>query len=197
MKSTFLLHTCCAVCSGYVIQKLTQDFDVTAYFYNPNIHPEEEYLKRREVLQNYCKKNQIKFIEGEYNPDFWLEKIKTEWQAKGAELPRGSSAPWEDEPEGGERCKVCYKVRLAEAARKARELKCDYFGSTLTISPHKKADIINPIGQKLGEQFGVKFYERDWKKQDGFKKANEISRDEHFYRQSYCGCVYSIYLPSC
>ena len=175
MKPTFLLHTCCAICSGHVIQELSHDFDVVVYFYNPNIHPEEEYLKRKKTLEDYCSKNGVKFIEAEYDEQAWLEKVKG----------------LENEPEGGKRCKVCYQIRLEQAAKKAEELKCDYFGSTLTISPHKKADIINPIGTQIGDQLGVKFYEADWKKKDGFKKANEISRTEGFYRQNYCGCVFS------
>jgi len=176
MKPKFLLHTCCAVCSGHVIQQLKKEFDVMAYFYNPNIHPVTEYEKRKMTLEQYCHKYKIQFIKGEYSWEDWIESV------------RGSEA----EPEGGYRCNICYKIRLEEVARKAKELDCDYFGSTLTISPHKKADIINPIGKEVGEKFGIKFYEADWKKQDGFKKACEISREEDFYRQNYCGCVYSI-----
>jgi predicted adenine nucleotide alpha hydrolase (AANH) superfamily ATPase len=202
MKPKILLHTCCAVCSGYVIQKLSQEtplgppyqgenFEVVAYFYNPNIHPQEEYLKRKEALQNYCHKNKVKFIEGEYNSNVKTRESSAKRLPRGVEYWLKKVKGLKNEPEGGKRCKVCYKIRLEETARKAKELQCGYFGSTLTISPHKRADIINPIGLEAGERFGIKFYEADWKKQDGFKKACEISQEEGFYRQNYCGCIYS------
>lgn len=174
-KQKFLLHTCCAVCSGAVIQELLPNFEVVAYFFNPNIQPEEEYHKRKESIEKYCEKNSIQFINGQYLVDEWLEKVKA----------------LANEPEGGRRCLLCYEFRLSATAQKAKELNCHCFGSTLTISPHKKAEIINAIGKKIGFESNVLFYEADWKKQNGFQKALSISNQEGFYRQNYCGCLYS------
>ena len=180
MKQKFLLHTCCAVCSAHVINLLKKDYDLTVFYYNPNIQPKEEYEKRKEESRAYCEKNpstssgQVKFIEGDYDVDQWSQRVKG----------------CEQEPEGGERCKICYRMRLEKTAQYAKEHSYDYFGTTLTISPHKKAKVINEIGCSL-ESGNIKFYEADFKKHDGFKKTMEIAKDENFYRQNYCGCLFS------
>ncbi len=171
-----LLHTCCGPCAIYVAQKLKEDYDVTLFFYNPNIYPREEYEKRLNEIKRWSQKENIELIEGEFNQDDWFGKVKG----------------LEKEPEGGARCAVCYKLRLKKTAKYAERNSFDVFTTTLTISPHKKAEIINPIGLKLGKDYEFEFIEADWKKQEGFKIACELSHQEGFYRQTYCGCKYSI-----
>jgi len=175
MKPRFLLHICCAPCGGYVFKKLSDEFDTAAFFYNPNIQPEDEYQKRLVEIKKYCEKEKINLIMGDYEAREWFELVKG----------------LENEPEGGARCEVCYQMRLEKTAELARENGFEYFGTTLTISPHKKAEIVNQLGREVGAKFNIKFYEADWKKQDGFKKSCELARNEGFYRQNYCGCVYS------
>ncbi|MBU4332206.1 epoxyqueuosine reductase QueH [Patescibacteria group bacterium] len=190
-----LLHTCCATCLAGVIEQLKNTHEVACYFYNPNIHPMEEYKRRLADVKKYCKKLGIPMIEGEYDKERWF-KI-----TKGLET----------EPEGGQRCIKCYTMRLEETARFACEVRSrdlthpekgrqgpltlpsgyDIFGTTLTTSPHKKAEIINPIGVKLVKKYGIKFLEADFKKRDGFKCACETADRQGFYRQNYCGCIYS------
>lgn len=171
-KPKLLLHVCCAPCSTHVIETLKEDFDIVAYFYNPNIHPEEEYELRRENL----KKLDVNLIEGRYDTAAWFEATKD----------------YENELEGGARCELCYRLRMEEAARFAKENKFNYFATTLTISPHKSARVINSIGEELSKKYGVKFYSADFKKKNGFKKSVELSRKHGLYRQSYCGCVFSM-----
>ena len=155
---------------------LVDTFDVTLFYHNPNIHPQEEYLKRLEELRKYAEKYDLKLIETDYEPEVWHNYIKG----------------YEKEPEGGKRCFLCYKLRLETTAKYAAENGFDYFTSTLSISPHKNAAKINEIGKELAEKHKLNFIEADFKKQDGFKKACELSRKEGFYRQEYCGCAYSM-----
>jgi len=171
-----LLHSCCAPCSAHVIQELQKKYEVTLFYFNPNIFPEEEYQKRLREALNYLQKIKVDLIEGEYDHNLWLEKIKG----------------YENEPERGKRCQICYQYRLEKTAQKAQELGFDVFCSTLSISPHKDAQMINKIGLELSEQYNTHYLESDWKKQEGFKKACGISREEGFYRQEYCGCEFSI-----
>ena len=170
-----LLHTCCAPCSPHIFELLREKYDVAAFFYNPNIQPEEEYNLRREELKKFCGRIGISFIEGEYNIENWSEAV----------------CGLEHEPEGGRRCEVCFKMRLERTAQQARETGCAIFATTLTVSPHKNASLINQIGVEAGVKFGVMFLEADFKKKEGFKKSAELSRQFGFYRQNYCGCVYS------
>jgi len=170
-----LVHVCCAVCAGGVIDQIKDKYNITCYFYNPNIHPQEEYERRLLDVYKHCAKLDISLIHGEYDKNEWLGLVKG----------------LESEPEGGQRCLKCYTMRLEQTAKIAKDRGFDIFASTLTISPHKKAEIINPIGQKLSEKYGVKFLEADFKKHDGFKCACDIAKSENFYRQNYCGCVYS------
>ena len=174
-KPKFLLHSCCAGCTAYVIKLLSNDYTVTSYYFNPNIHPEEEYQKRRDELIKYCQKVNTPFIEANYEKDKWFE------------LTKG----FEFEPEKGKRCMICYAMRLEKSAEYAKEHGFDYFGTTLSVSPHKLADRINQFGNKVAEFYKVRFYQADFKKNDGFKKACTLSKQENFYRQDYCGCVYS------
>lgn len=170
-KPKLLLHVCCAPCATYAIETLKEVFELAAYFYNPNIHSEEEYRLRLENL----KKLGVTFVEGKYDIDVWFNATKG----------------YESEPEGGARCEICYRLRMEEAARFAKENNFAFFATTLTISPHKNARIINSIGGELSKKYGVKFYSADFKKKNGFKKSVELSRKHGLYRQRYCGCVFS------
>ncbi len=174
-KPTFLLHCCCASCSTYPLQILKKHFDVTVYFYNPNIHPQEEYALRKSEMERLSRKWILPYLAGPYDIDHWFSHV------------RG----FETEPERGRRCEICYRLRLEETARLAKERGIAFFGTTLSVSPHKMADTINKIGKKIEEKWGVHYYEADFKKKDGFKISCQISREEHLTRQNYCGCVYS------
>lgn len=174
-----LLHSCCAPCSSYVLEYLTEHFRILDFYYNPNITPEEEYRKRAEELQRLINAmpltNPVTFLEGTYEPERFRE------------IARGL----EDAPEGGERCTKCYELRLREAAEQARRYGCDYFTTTLSISPLKDAQRLNAIGEALAEEYGVKYLVSDFKKRDGYKRSIELSREYGLYRQDFCGCVYS------
>lgn len=173
-KQNLLLHICCAPCSTHVIRLLKEDFNVTAYFYNPNIHPKKEYLLRLEALKKFAERTGLKYIEGLYDTERWFKETKG----------------YEAEPEGGKRCEICYRLRVGETARFAKG-KFEWFATTLTVSPHKNAKVINSIGEELADRYGLKFYAADFKKKDGFKKSVQLSKEHNLYRQSYCGCVYS------
>lgn len=173
------LHACCAPCSSYCLEYLSDYFEITVFYYNPNIFPEEEYHKRVEEMQRLISemkfKNPVHFLEGEYKPqDFFA-------MAKGLEKVA----------EGGERCFKCYRQRMEETARLAEEGKYDYFTTTLSISPLKNAAKINEIGEELGEIYKVAHLPSDFKKKNGYKRSIELSAEHHLYRQNYCGCVYS------
>jgi len=175
MKPKLLLHSCCAPCSIYVLQRLAEKFEVTVYFYDPNIHPRQEYIKRRDEIQKYAKKVGFPFEEGEYNTYHWFKK----------------TTGLEKEKEKGKRCNVCFGIRLGSTAQKAKDEGYDAWASVLSISPHKDHKQISFIGGKLAAIHCINFIDRDWKKRDGFKIANEMSKKEKFYRQDYCGCIYS------
>jgi predicted adenine nucleotide alpha hydrolase (AANH) superfamily ATPase len=169
-----LLHICCGVCAGSVIERLlSESHGVTGYFFNPNIYPAPEYVARLEVARRVCDWLRAPLVAGEYRPDRWQKAV----------------SGLEKEPEGGRRCEVCYRVRLTEAHRFALANGFDVFTSTLTVSPHKPASVVNRVGQEVG---GAMFLARDFKKQDGFKRANQIARELDIYRQHYCGCIYSL-----
>lgn len=177
LRRRLLLHVCCGPCATEVIRRLGKKFKVTAYFYNPNIWPEKEYEKRQETFENFAKKINLDFIKPKgYDNEKWEKEIKGQ----------------EDEPEGGKRCAICYRMRLEEVAKMAKEKNFDIFAATLTISPHKKAEVINKIGAKLADKYGIKFLSEDFKKKDGFKHSVKLSKEFGMYRQSYCGCRYSI-----
>ncbi|MBQ9886634.1 MAG: epoxyqueuosine reductase QueH [Lachnospiraceae bacterium] len=177
MKPSLLLHACCAPCSSYVLEYLADYFDITLFYYNPNITYKDEYEKRVQELKNLVKlmKLDIRIIEGKYEPERFFQ------MAKGLEKLA----------EGGERCFKCYELRLNEAAILARQMDFDYFTTTLSISPMKNAEKLNEIGERLAVQYGVKYLFSDFKKKNGYKRSIELSREYNLYRQDYCGCVYS------
>ena len=170
-----LLHSCCGPCSTQVIEVLKNEYQLTIYYYNPNIDTDEEYQHRLNEQKRYCKEVGITVFEEEYKPNEFLERIKG----------------LENEREGGARCPVCFRLRLEKTARKAKEMDFDLFGTTLTVSPHKNAQTINSIGKTVEKEEGIDFLEGNYKKQDGYKKSIEISKKFNLYRQNYCGCVFS------
>lgn len=175
-RPRLLLHSCCGPCSSYVLEYLTRYFEVSLSYYNPNIQPREEYELRLE--------NQLKVLER--IPGVTLVPCGYEGGAYD-EAVRGL----ENEPEGGARCTECFALRLDFAARETKRLGCDYFATTLTVSPHKDAQRINAIGEALAGKYGVKWLPADFKKRDGYKRSIELSREFGLYRQNYCGCLYS------
>lgn len=178
-KPTLLLHSCCAPCSSYVLEYLSNYFKITIFYYNPNIYPDEEYSRRvieqQDLIRVMKTKNPIKFIEGDYDKESFYSI------AKGLE----------DEKEGGERCFKCYELRLREAVEVAKVRGYDYFTTTLSISPHKNANKLNEIGANLEDKYGVKYLYSDFKKKNGYKRSIELSNDYNLYRQDYCGCIFS------
>lgn len=178
-KPSLLLHSCCAPCSSYVLEYLSDYFDITIYYYNPNISSKSEYEKRvseqKRLINEMKTKNKVMFIEGEYNPELFFEI------SKGLE----------DAPEGGERCFKCYRQRLEKTADFAKKNGFDYFTTTLSISPHKNADKINEIGIDLEIINNIKYLKADFKKKNGYKRSIELSKEYNLYRQNFCGCVFS------
>ncbi len=177
-KPTLLLHSCCAPCSTYCLEYLTKYFDVTVFYFNPNITDQEEYFLRAKEQQKYLDnvyKGSVKYIEGRYNPQEFFD------MAKGLE----------GVPEGGKRCFLCYTLRLKEAATLAKQMGFDYFTSTLSISPYKNSQWLNEIGFSLEKQLGQKYLPVDFKKNNGYKRSTELSNEYGIYRQDYCGCVFS------
>lgn len=176
---SLLLHSCCAPCSSYVLEYLSEYFSITVLYYNPNIFPEKEYEYRIEEQQKLINlmpvKNNISFIRTDYEPQKFYEAVK------GFEHIR----------EGGERCFKCYELRLREAAEYALKGKFDYFTTTLSISPLKNAEKLNQIGKRLQDEYGVKYLCSDFKKRNGYKRSVELSAEYGLYRQDYCGCVFS------
>ena len=174
-----LLRSCCAPCSSYVLEYLSQYFEITVFFYNPNISLEEEYRKRSDEIRRLAAEmpftHPVHIVEGAYDPKVFYE------MARGLEKI----------PEGGERCFKCYRLRMEEAAKLAKESGYDYFTTTLSISPLKNAAKINEIGEELAEIYGVAHLTSDFKKKNGYKRSIELSHEYDLYRQNYCGCVFS------
>lgn len=175
-----LLHSCCAPCSSYVLEYLNRYFEITVFYYNPNIYPESEYTKRiweqQELISRMPFVHPVSFLAGPYDQERFCE------MARGLEHVK----------EGGERCLKCYELRLSEAARMAVKTEADYFTTTLSISPLKNADRLNEIGMRLGEEYGVPYLPSDFKKKNGYKRSIELSREYDLYRQDYCGCEFSM-----
>ena len=173
------LHSCCAPCSSYVLEYLSRYFEITVFYYNPNISPREEYEKRVEEMRRLIREmkfdHPVSFLEGEYRPEVLFE------MAKGLE----------DLPEGQERCFRCYRLRLEETARLAKEYGFSWFTTTLSISPLKNASMLNQIGEELGEIYHISHLPSDFKKKNGYKRSTELSKEYGLYRQNYCGCVIS------
>ena len=178
-EPTLLLQCCCAPCSSYCIEYLSDYFHITVLFYNPNIYPEEEYIHRKDELKRLIGEMKTKYPVKMLDCDFESDKFYQ--MAKGMEKLK----------EGGERCFGCYRLRLEKTAGEAKKNNFDYFTTTLTISPLKNAQKINEIGKELENQYGVKFLPSDFKKRNGFKRSIELSHQYDLYRQNYCGCVFS------
>ncbi len=176
---SLLLHSCCAPCSSYCLEYLSNYLQITVFYYNPNIYPEDEYHKRVKEQQRFIEqlpaKHKISFVEGVFDKERFYETVKG----------------YEDCPEGGERCFKCYELRLEETAKLAKEMGMDYFTTTLSISPLKNAEKLNEIGEKLGVIYEVAHLGSDFKKKNGYKRSVELSNEYGMYRQYYCGCVYS------
>lgn len=176
---TLLLHSCCAPCSSYVIEYLSNYFKITILYYNPNISPQEEYEKRKEeqirLIHNLPTKNKVNIMDCDYDNNLYEKTIKG----------------LEKEPEKGSRCTKCFELRLNKTASLAKENNYDYFGTTLTISPYKNANLLNEIGKHLEQQYNITFLYSDFKKNNGYKRSIELSKIYNLYRQNYCGCKYS------
>lgn len=177
-KPTLLLHACCAPCSSAVLEVLAEHFDITIFFYNPNISPKSEFDYRLDELYRLLGEmnlSQIKIVAPEYNENEFFE------------IAKGN----ESLPEGGARCKDCYRLRLEKTAEYAKRDGFDYFTTTLSVSPYKNAQALNEIGSELSEKYGVKYLLSDFKKNDGYKRSCQLSREFNLYRQNYCGCIFS------
>ena len=175
-----LLHSCCAPCSSYVLEYLSEYFFITVFYYNPNITDRKEYEKRVEeqkrLIRELPVKHEITFLEGEYEPELFTETVKG----------------MEQLPEGGARCEKCFELRLAKTAKLAYEGMYDYFTTTLSISPLKNAEKLNAIGERMAELHGgISYLNSDFKKKNGYKRSVELSEEYRLYRQDYCGCIYS------
>ena len=174
-----LLHACCAPCSSAVLEKLADFFEITIYYYNPNISDKKEYHKRvnelRRFISEFNTKYDVKLLEGEYEPEKYDEIVKG----------------MEDLPEKSKRCYYCYEMRIKDTARVAEKLNYPYFTTTLSLSPHKNANWINKIGKEQEKEFETTFLYSDFKKEEGYKRSIELSKEYNLYRQDYCGCIYS------
>lgn len=179
VRPKLMLHACCACCLSYVLEYLCEYFEILVLYYNPNITNESEYIYRQSEVERLieqmplCVKPQV--IKGEYNKDDYLKRVKG----------------LEQEREQGARCTVCFDMRLHKTAQYAKEYGCDYFATTLTISPLKNASLINSIGERVGKSEGVEYLCSDFKKKNGYKRSIELSREYNLYRQNYCGCEFS------
>ncbi|MEN9979300.1 MAG: epoxyqueuosine reductase QueH [candidate division WOR-3 bacterium] len=176
MKPRLLLHICCGPCATVVIERLAEQYQITGFFYNPNIYPREEYERRCAAVARVAAFFNVPLLRGEYDYRVFLSAV----------------SGLEAEPEGGRRCQVCFQLRLLATARQAKELGFTLFASTLTVGPNKQAELINRLGSEAAEQSGINFLQGDWKKQDGFRRSVELSRQLDLYRQHYCGCEFSL-----
>jgi predicted adenine nucleotide alpha hydrolase (AANH) superfamily ATPase len=182
-RPTILLHSCCGPCSTAVVERLSGRFDVTIFFYNPNISDREEYEKRRkaqlEFIDKYnnriSSKDRVAYLEGPYEPELFESAVMG----------------LENEPEGGKRCTPCYQLRLEKTAETARMSGFDTFGTTLSVSPYKNFELIYKLGMQLGMRYGLTFLGEDFKKQGGYQRSIELSKEYHLYRQHFCGCRFS------
>lgn len=185
-KPKILLHSCCAPCSTAVIERLAPDYKITILYYNPNIYPYEEYLKRKNEelryidIYNKSHDEKVEFIDHDYDSERYYEAVKG----------------LEQEREGGARCSECFRLRLTETARIAKEKGFDLFGTTLTVSPHKNSETINKIGLEVQAQVGEKYLVASFKKQDGYKRSVELAKQNNLYRQNYCGCKFALEIQS-
>ena len=178
-KPKLLLHSCCAPCSSYVLEYLSNYFDITVFYYNPNIYPESEFVYRSQEQQKLVEmmnlSEKVNVICCDYESDKFYDAVNG----------------LESEPEGGARCGVCFELRLEQTAKYAKEHNFDYFTTTLSISPHKNASVLNSIGEKISQKYNVNYLYSDFKKKNGYKRSCEISSELGLYRQDYCGCIFS------
>ena len=176
---TLLLHCCCAPCSSTVLERIADKAKVTVFFFNPNISPADEYEKRltelKRLISEMKPKKPIELLEAEYDPQEFFNAVKG----------------LENIPEGGERCRKCFELRLGKTAKEAAAHEFDLFATTLTISPLKNAEVLNEVGEEKAKEFGAKWLPSDFKKKDGYKRSVELSAKYGLYRQDYCGCVFS------
>jgi hypothetical protein len=175
-RPRLLLHICCAPCSTHVIEVLRPQFRVSGFFYNPNIFPPRERTRRLEEARRLCRRLNVPFFEGPPDDRMWNRRMRGRQQDR----------------EGGPSCSVCFWIRLWRTAQEARRRDREYFATTLTISPHKNAAAVHRMGRKAARRSGVRFYARDFKKEDGFRRSCRLSERYHLYRQDYCGCLYSL-----
>ncbi len=179
ITTTLLLHSCCAPCSSYVIEYLSPYFNITILYYNPNISPIEEYEKRKQeqikLIKELPTKNKVNILDCDYDNDLYEKTIKG----------------LEKEPERGSRCTKCFWLRLEKTAITAKKNNFDYFGTTLTVSPYKNSKLLNEIGLSLQEKYNIKYLYSDFKKNNGYIRSIELSKEYNLYRQNYCGCIYS------
>ena len=177
-KPSLLLHACCAPCSSAVLEVLREFFEITVFFYNPNISPEKEFVFRLDELKRLLVQmgmEEIGIVAPEYNNNEFEDVI----------------SGLENMPEGGNRCRKCYRLRLEKSVSYAKENGFDYITTTLSVSPHKNAQWLNEIGLEMGDKYGMKYLCSDFKKGEGYKRSCELSREYNLYRQDYCGCIYS------
>ena len=174
--SKLLLHACCGPCATAVVERLMPDYDIELFWFNPNIEPEAEAQKRLENLRTVARYFNIPLIENTEQPECWLTYV----------------TGFEDEPEGGQRCNLCFAYRLEQTAQTAIALGHHLFATTLTVSPHKPAGIINPLGEKIAQNHGISFLAENFKQKAGFQRSIELSRELSLYRQRYCGCRYTL-----
>lgn len=175
IKPTLLMHACCAPCSSACLERIKDFFDVTVYYYNPNIDSAEEYGKRSAEQERLCEEFGVKVIAESYEPKEFYNAVKG----------------FEDEPEGGARCERCFYLRLKRTAEKAKEQGFEYFTTTLTLSPLKNAALLNETGERVASETGVKWLPSDFKKRGGYLRSVELSNEYGLYRQNYCGCIFS------
>lgn len=188
IRPSLLVHSCCAPCSSYVLEYLNNYFNITVLYYNPNIFPEDEYLKR--------KNEQIRFINEKFsksdnindNPNISVKFMDCDYDNM---VYTTSVKGFEKEPEGGKRCEICFKLRLEKTAKLAKENNFDYFVTTLTISPLKNAELLNSIGDEYSKKYDIPYLLSDFKKKEGYKRSIQLSKEYNLYRQNFCGCVYS------
>lgn len=174
-----LLHSCCGPCSSAVLERLVDEYDVTVLYYNPNIQPEQEYLKRKAEQLRLIEEAypNVKVLDCDYFGEHFTSKVKG----------------LEKEKEGGARCKMCFSLRLEFCAKKAKENGFDVFATTLSVSPYKNAKLINEIGLNFSKMYGVDYLISDFKKKNGYLRSIELAKKYNLYRQNYCGCIYSFY----
>lgn len=174
-----MLHSCCAPCSSYVIEYMAKHFDLTVFYYNPNISPRDEYNLRareqRRLIREMDTKYPVKLVVGDYDAKNFFTAVKG----------------LEKEPECGARCHICYEMRLQKTGELAKQLGSDYFATTLTISPMKKSQVLNDIGYKISKELEIEYLGTDFKKKSGNKRSTELSKEHNLYRQNFCGCIFS------